>query len=309
MKVVVIGTGFGSYAVAPAYTALDCEVELVSPRDGEAVERAIAAPCDLVSIHSPPFLHLEHVRLATGHRRHVLCDKPFGRNPQEAREMLDLANEAGILHFLNFEFRCDPLRERLRELLLDGAIGEPLHLTDTMYLSRGRNTPHGWLHDRERGGGWIGAMASHQVDMLRWLFGEVEQASCQSRIDVQERPDSDGRPVACTAEDAYSAWLTMANGVTATLDCASSAAVDLPGQITIFGTEGVLQLQHMAELVLMKPGKEPERLALSAESNPVSGAQQRWLEKVCRAVAAREQIAPDFRDGLACAGVIQKMRE
>ena len=38
----------------------------------------------------------------------VLCDKPFGKNGAEAREMRDAAKAAGVLHFLNFEFRQQP---------------------------------------------------------------------------------------------------------------------------------------------------------------------------------------------------------
>ena len=65
MKVVVIGTGFGARVVAPAFAAADgCEVvEVVSPRDSDAIATAVArTDVDLVSVHSPPFLHAEHVR-------------------------------------------------------------------------------------------------------------------------------------------------------------------------------------------------------------------------------------------------------
>ena len=64
MNVVVIGTGFGRYAMAPVYAKLGFDVELVSPRQPEAVERALASKVDLVSVHSPPFMHHDHVMKA-----------------------------------------------------------------------------------------------------------------------------------------------------------------------------------------------------------------------------------------------------
>ena len=70
VRVGVIGTGFGASSVAPAFEATDdcAVVEVVTPRDDAAVAALCArADVDLISVHSPPFLHLEHVRL--GDRR------------------------------------------------------------------------------------------------------------------------------------------------------------------------------------------------------------------------------------------------
>ncbi|MDY6921010.1 MAG: Gfo/Idh/MocA family oxidoreductase [Pseudomonadota bacterium] len=226
LKVVVIGTGFGARTVAPSYRDAGAEVVLVSPRDPSAVARAIQAPCDLVSVHSPPFLHHDHVAMAVALGRHVLCDKPFGRNGEEAADMLRLAQQAGVQHFLNFEFRCEPVRERVRLLLAEGAIGEPVHLNYSMYLARGREMPHGWLFEQAQGGGWIGAFASHVVDMLHWWFGAIDTVSCQTRIDMSQRHSRDPADLqlySASAEDALTAVFRMENGVTAALDTAFSA--------------------------------------------------------------------------------------
>jgi predicted dehydrogenase len=310
LNVAVIGTGWGKYIVAPAYESLGCDVELVSPRDGEAVREAVVGECDLVSIHSPPFMHVEHVELAVANKRAVLCDKPFGRNATESARMLELANGAGVLHFLNFEFRFDTLRAKMKELLDTGAIGDPVHLSNTMYYSMGHRSPHGWLFENDKGGGWIGAYASHQVDMLHWLFGEIDALSCRPRIDVVTRPDRDdpGGPAhEATAEDALTAWFRMENGVTASIDTSCSSAVDLSAQTTLLGTEGALRLTDNSELVLQRPGQEPERFSNAAE-NPGAAAQAHWLAKVCEAIGSGQQTGPDFTDGLACARVLDRMR-
>ncbi len=311
LKVVVIGTGFGRRTVAPAFEALGCEVRLVSARDTIALEQALAAPCDLVSVHSPPFLHLEHVKLAVSRGCAVLCDKPFGRNADEARAMLELVTAAGVPHFLNFEFRCDPLREQLKQLLDDGAIGNPLHFSCSMFLSSGRRAPHGWLFERDKGGGWIGAFASHHVDSLHWLFGEIDAVSCLPRTDVVARPgrgEVDGQLHAATAEDAFTAWFKLRSGVTSSLDTGCSSAVDLPSQICLLGSDGVLQLTHNVGLVLMRPQQEPQQFPAASDTNPVQQAQQRWLAKVCEAVKAGQQTGPDFHTGLACARILDAMR-
>ncbi|MBP6683291.1 MAG: Gfo/Idh/MocA family oxidoreductase [Halioglobus sp.] len=309
-KVVVIGTGFGRYAMAPSLERLGCEVELVSARDERAIQRAIAARCDLVSIHSPPFLHLAHVSLAARHRRHILCDKPFGCDAGEASEMLALAQSAGVLHFLNFEFRFDAQRQKLKQLLEDGAVGAPLHLSSLMHMSRGRKIPHGWIFEKDKGGGWIGAYASHFVDMLHWLFGDIETHSTQSRIDVKLRrggAQSSNRMHQATAEDAFTAIFRMRSGVTASLDSSYCAAVDLPAQLTVLGSEGVIQLRTGGDVVLQRANGEPERFATASE-HPMNAALNRWLAAVLDAIGNNRPITPDFAAGLKCAEVLDSMR-
>jgi predicted dehydrogenase len=312
LRIIVVGTGFGKRTVAPIYQSLGCAVEIVSPHDAEAVQAAIEAPCDLVSIHSPPFLHLEHVRLATASGRHVLCDKPFGCNAAEAREMLTLATKAGVLHFLNFEFRCHEAHVRAKELLDSGTIGSPLHATWTMSLSYGRQMPYRWLHDKDRGGGWVGAFGSHCVDFFRWMFGEVVSAGGQLRTDLKTRPDRDpssGRMNLCTAEDAFIAWLRMENGVTVTIDSGYSTGANFPSQVRIIGSEGALQVDDMKELLVIRPQQNTERFNYPCDDpDPHQPAIAFWLAKVCDAVARRRRITPDFNAGLACAQVLDRVR-
>src|ERR1700741_4657763 len=99
MKVAVIGAGFGQYAMAPVYQKLGFEVEVVTPRDPEAVARALASKADLGAIHSPPFMQHDHVMRALDHGQNVLCDKPFGKNLAESQAIRDRAREAGVLNF------------------------------------------------------------------------------------------------------------------------------------------------------------------------------------------------------------------
>ncbi len=310
LRIVVIGTGFGQHVVAPAWQGLGCEVTVVSPRDTEAVRAAIAGPCDLVSVHSAPFLHLGHVRLAVEHGRNVLCDKPFGANAEEAREMRDLATRAGVLHFLNFEFRSDPLRLKLKALLDAGAIGAPAHLSWTAFNSGGRKLRHRWLFEKGRGG-WIGAFGSHAVDTLRWLFGDIAAAGGQLRTEVTMRRDRDkatGAMHASTAEDAFTAWFRMESGFTATLDTGYAAAVGVPSILTVFGGEGAIQVTDGSELAVLTPGREPERFPFASEADPHQPGLGLWFAKVQDALVERRQITPDFNDGLACAKVLDALR-
>ena len=95
MKVAIIGAGFGKYAVAPVFEKLGMETLVAWPRDEAEVAEAIASDADLVSVHSPPFLHVPHVMAAIEAGKHVLCDKPFGVSGAEAAHDVLLRGRPG----------------------------------------------------------------------------------------------------------------------------------------------------------------------------------------------------------------------
>jgi predicted dehydrogenase len=311
MRVGVVGTGFGARVVAPVVAATaGCEVvDVVSARDRDVVAKLCDRELDLVSIHSPPFLHAEHVRLALDAGRHVLCDKPFGVDATQALGMLERAETAGVVHLVNFEFRGDPMREQLFELVHAGAIGMVEHV-QWVHVSSGTREPprpYGWLFDRARGGGWVGAWGSHAVDALRWLVGEIRLGSvtAQLRTTVRERPDRDGRMHVCDAEDGFTACLSFETGATAVLETTSAASAGLAPRIVVMGSEGVIELVADAKLTLRRrDGSREEHERAATGGDPHLVPVQRWVERVRDAVDAGAQIAPSFADGLACRRVL-----
>jgi predicted dehydrogenase len=316
VRIGIIGKGFGERVVAPAFRETHgCEVvDVVSPRE----ERAVAALCarrdlDLVSVHSPPFLHVEHVRRAIEGGHAVLCDKPFGRNAGEAREMCHLASEAGVVALLNFEMRYDPARRRLRDLVLEGAVGEPEHFQSTMLLATTRVPlrSHGWLFDADLGGGWLRALGSHLFDFARWTFGEIAEASGDLRTAVRERPDAGGRLHRSTADDGFTALLRSASGVTMTIDSSSAAAVNLTPATLVVGGEAVLEMLGDQRIVRHgSAGREDVWAAETAAGNPLVASMRQWAAVVRDAVGrgTAEAGTPTFADGLACVEVMDRVR-
>ena len=310
MKVAVIGRGFGANAMAPAYEANGFAVEVVPSRDAAAVAAACSGDADLISVHSPPFQHHEHVLLALAAGKDVLCDKPFGRNAAEARAMGNAAKAAGVLHFLNFEFRHGAARAKARELIAAGAIGAPVHASYASLAGFMRHRKYGWLNDAALGGGWLGALGSHVIDAMRWQLGsEVVDCGGVLRTDIAARKDADGNAHACTADDAFSVWLRMANGATALLDVTSSAAVTLPQRTLFIGSDGMIEVADDKVVTLMKPGAEAQVFDFTpAAGAPSWPALNDWLGAVRRALETRSPITPDFNDGVACAEVMDKLR-
>jgi predicted dehydrogenase len=315
MRVGIIGLGFGAKVVAPAFASTDgCEVlDVVSPRDEPAVAKLCARPdIDLISVHSPPFLHLDNVRRAIEGGHAVLWDKPFGRNAGEAAEMCDLAREAGVQGFLNFENRYDAARKRVRALIEEGAIGTPEHVSFSMLLAitRAPLRRYGWLFDDELGGGWLRALGSHLIDFSRWTFGEIVEASGQLRTAIPERPDADGKLHRCTADDGFVAALRSERGVTTVIDSSSAAPVNVTPTLVVVGSQGVLESVADRRIVLHTETGSQEVFAAEAGANALVSAQREWAGVVRDAV--RDGVAPagapTFADGLAWNDVLDRLR-
>jgi predicted dehydrogenase len=312
MKVGVIGTGFGGRVVAGAFEANGCRVtDVVTARDQAAVLALCRSGVDLVSVHSPPFLHREHVTMALEAGRAVLCDKPFGRSLEEAEAMAGMAGEAGVVNLVNFEFRHQPARLTMHELVSSGAIGRPEHLAYTAFTSGSRVPlrPWGWLFDRSLGGGWIGAFGSHAVDLVRWLLGEVSAAGAATWINITQRPDSTGKLVECDAEDAFTGWARLESGATATVDTSFTAGVTTPARIVVTGSEGALENVGDVRVVLRRPGEKSQRFEFDRpEGDGHHQAMVAWAGAIRDAVSGGGQATPSFADGVACMRVMEQWR-
>jgi predicted dehydrogenase len=320
VKVTVVGTGFGARVVAPAFDAAEgCEVvEVVSPRDDQGVMRAIERlDVDLVSVHSPPFMHAQHVRAALGAGKAVLCDKPFALNADEARELFEEADRAGAVALCNFEFRFHAVRRLVRDLVRTNKLGRIEHVQWT-HLSAGSRVPmrrYGWLFDRSRGGGWIGAWGSHAVDALRWTFGEITSIDARGRIDVAERPDEQGRMHACTAEDGLTATLGIGANITVSIDSTFVATAPVPPRLLVLGASGVCEILADERVLLRHPDGTREDLTPAARARRPGAdrhdnAMRRFAE-VARDVVTSGEVppgVPTFADGLACDVVLDQLR-
>ncbi|MCB2076894.1 MAG: Gfo/Idh/MocA family oxidoreductase [Novosphingobium sp.] len=310
MKVAIVGRGFGSYAMKPAFEARGWQADLVPSRDADAVSAACAGDYDLIAVHSPPFQHREHVLKAVEAGKAVLCDKPFGKDAADAKAMRDAAKAAGVLHFLNFEFRFADARCKVQELIEAVAIGQLVHCHYLSFGSYLRERGYGWLNDASLGGGWLGALGSHIIDAVRWHSGsEVADCGGISRVEIARRAGDDGAMHDCTAEDSFSVWLRTNGGTTVTIDAASASTADLPQRMQFLGTDGAIELVDENVVTLLKKGADPQVFDFSpGPDTPAWPSVYNWIGAVEEALKTGKQITPNFDDGVATAEVMDALK-
>ncbi len=150
IPVLVAGTGHGLRVLVPALRAAGFEVVgLVGAdpvRTGNRAARSSVphAFIDLdtavtksgavaVAIATPPRTHASLVHTALARGCHVLCEKPFARDAEEARGMLAAAERAGVVHMMGYQFRMNPERVLMARSIAQGLIGEPRLISITHY--------------------------------------------------------------------------------------------------------------------------------------------------------------------------------
>ncbi|MGH2556189.1 MAG: Gfo/Idh/MocA family protein [Actinomycetota bacterium] len=150
---------------------------------------------DLVDIATPNNLHAEMAIAAAEAGKPILCEKPLARTGDEAREMLDAVERAGVVHMVAFNYRRTPAVALAKKFIYEGAIGDILNFRGT-YLqdwSADPNAPLSWRFQKEvAGSGTLGDIGTHVVDMARYLVGEISAVLAVLRTIVTERPVQTG---------------------------------------------------------------------------------------------------------------------
>jgi len=334
LRVAIIGTGFGASVHVPGFRLVD-GVQVVAVASAE-LERARAlatragiahafddfrrmldeVQVDLVSIATPVYLHHEMVLAAAQRGIHVLCEKPLALSANQAEQMLAAVRARNLRHGVDFQFRYHRGIATLKRAIDDGRLGEP-RMARVVSRSDVRSTaekvPFTWWSERDKGGGVLGAVASHWIDLLRWYFGAPRDVSSQLNTFVPQRRDASGAWREVETEDiAHLAMRLGSGGVQATIDV-SMAVGPTGGRVELYGSDGALVLDGFDEVHFLRSGSAPEPLPLvparfeGEPGQPINVLAFAALVADLRAAIlgeAPEKHPPDFEDGVAVQQVL-----
>ncbi len=116
-------------AARDAARAADFAAEFSIPKSYGSYEQLVCDPeVDIVYISSPNHLHAAHTRLCLEHGKHVLCEKPFTFNADDARALYALAAEKGLFLMEALWTYHLPLIQKAQQLLAEKAIGTVQYL-------------------------------------------------------------------------------------------------------------------------------------------------------------------------------------
>ncbi|KAB8334712.1 Gfo/Idh/MocA family oxidoreductase [Scytonema tolypothrichoides VB-61278] len=332
--VAVIGTGFGQKVHIPGFLAHPrTEVVAVYNRDlnkAKAIAQSYNIPhaCNTitdivglqevqaVSISTPPFLHYEMAKAALQAGKHVLIEKPTTLNAAEAKELYQLAQKAGVIATVDFEFRFVPGWQFFSELLSQGYVGSKrLIRIDWLGSSRADpGRPWNWYSRKDQGGGALGSLGSHTFDYIHWLFGPVRKLNAHFTTAITERLDSNTgvlKPV--ETDDTCLLMLELADGTPCQVSISAVVHAPRTHWIEVYGDRATLVLGsenqkdyiHGFRVSSSLPGKPlteieiPNRLLFPKNhSDGRISAFIRVVDEWVQGIESKKEIVPSLREGV-----------
>ena len=192
IKTAIIGTGFIGPAHVEAIRRLGfVDVIAVSERNQELAEAKAAelsipkaygdyhellADPQIQVVHNctPNHLHFEVNKAIIEASKHVVSEKPLAMNSTESRELVRLADEAGVVNAINFNYRFMPLVQQAKQMVAKGDIG-PVHSIHGSYLQDWllKETDWNWRLVPELSGDSraIADIGSHWCDIVQFVSG------------------------------------------------------------------------------------------------------------------------------------------
>jgi predicted dehydrogenase len=214
---------------------------------------------EAVSIAAPNFLHREiGVGLAQA-GKHIWIEKPVGLTADDARAVAEAVKAAGVQGAVGFNYRNAPAVAAARKMIDEGELGSITHARFRLFSDYAAH-PEGaltWRYERRRGGsGVLGDLASHGVDLVWYLLGDIDSLVADTAIFLPER----ARPAGATAgharatggamgpvenEDYVSSQLRLTSGARVVLEASRIAVGEQNNYgFEVHGTRGAVSWDY-----------------------------------------------------------------
>ena len=170
----------------------------------------VIASSDMVYICTWTSEHQSLVEKCIAAKKPFFCEKPLSTGLREASEMHVAATASGLTHQCGLILRRSPAYLWARELISDPAAGAPMAVVfrDDQFIPVQGHYKSTWRGDvAKAGAGTLLEHSIHDVDMLRFLIGDVESVSARATY----RHGIEG------IEDVVAASIGFANGAVGTL--------------------------------------------------------------------------------------------
>ena len=251
------------------------------------------ADVEAIYISLPNSLHVPWTLRALEAGKHVLCEKPFSRRPEDVEQAFDLAETAGLALCEGFMWRHHPQSDELARLLAQGAIGR-LRLVRAAFSFQ-LAAVHGIDDARfrpELDGGSLMDVGCYCVNAIRFLAGEPEGVLADQVIGP-------------TGVDVcFAATLRLPGDVLAHFDC--GFVLPYRDELELVGEEGSIHVDDPWHIhtpgIELRLGDGVERIAV-----PPANSYRLQLENVSDAIRGRAPLLLGREDAVGQARTIDAL--
>lgn len=194
---------------------------------------------DVVTVLTESGYHAKHVIEIAKHKKHIVVEKPMALTLDDADAMIKACDEAVVKLFVVKQNRFNVPVVKAREALESGRFGKLVLGTVRVRWCR----PQAYYdQDPWRGtwaldGGVLTNQASHHVDLLEWMMGEVESVHAMSTTALAN----------IEAEDTAIVNLRFRNGALGIIEATTAVRPkDLEGSLSVLGEKGTVEIGGFA---------------------------------------------------------------
>lgn len=190
---------------------------------------------DVLNILTPSGIHAENILELIRFKRHFVVEKPLALRLEHIDRILEECDERGIKIFVVQQNRFNPPVQKLKEAIDKGRFGKLVLGTVRVRWSRNQAyyDQKPWRGTWAFDGGVLTNQASHHIDMLIWMMGEVESVMSKTTT----------RLVKIEAEDTAAAILRFKNGAIGIIEATTATRPkDLEGSISILGEKASVEI-------------------------------------------------------------------
>ena len=262
--------------------------------DMHAMMRSVAI--DVVVVLTESGNHAKHVVALAPYGKHMMVEKPMALTLDDADAMIRACDESGVKLFVVKQNRFNVPVLKLRAALEAGRFGKLVLGTVRVRWCRPQAyyDQDAWRGTWALDGGVLTNQASHHIDLLEWMMGEVESVFAMSSTALAK----------IEAEDTAVVTLRFRNGALGVIEATTAARpTDLEGSISVLGEGGTVEIggfavNQMKVWNFSEPNDDDERAMTDYSVNPpnVYGfGHQAYYEHVVDSI---KKGTPHLVDGL-----------
>ena len=194
---------------------------------------------DVLSVLTESGNHARHVIELAPYGKHLVVEKPMALTIPDARKMIEACDEAGVRLFVVKQNRYNLPVQKLREARQAGRFGKLVMGTVRVRWCRDQSyyDQDDWRGTWAMDGGVLANQASHHIDLLTWLMGDVESVFAYTATQL----------VDIEVDDTAVAVIKFVNGALGIIEATTATRPkDLEGSISIMGETGTVEIGGFA---------------------------------------------------------------
>lgn len=252
---------------------------------------------DVVNICTPSGFHADITVNIANAKKHIVVEKPIALTLEDTNNMIDACRENGVKLAVVHPNRFRPAMIELKKMMDDGMFGKLSHANATVRWNRNQDyyDQAPWRGTKALDGGVLMNQAIHNLDLLIWLMGDVDQAFSMDATRLRN----------IEAEDVSTGVVTFENGALGVIEAATTIyPKNLEESLSIFGEKGTVKVggttANFFEQIMFEGMDEETKNSLveTIKNDPFGKPGHQWIiEDMTKAIEENRDPVVTGEDG------------